>query len=57
VKILNRIRRAIAGEGRSSSQIAGGTVGTQVGMGQIAATEHQEFPSEEFAPDKQEESE
>jgi hypothetical protein len=56
VKILHRIRRVFAGEGRSSSQIAGGTVGAQVGLGQIDAAERQEFPPEEFASDEQEES-
>jgi hypothetical protein len=56
VKILHRIRRVFAGEGRSSSQITG-TVGVQVGLGQIEAAERQEFPPEEFASNEQEESE
>jgi hypothetical protein len=57
VKFLQRIRRAITRSGRSSDQIAGGTVGTEVGLGQIEAAERKEFPPEEFASDEQEESE
>jgi len=57
VKFLQRIRRAITRSGRSSDQIAGGTVGTEVGLGQIEAAERKEFPPEEFASNEQEESE
>jgi hypothetical protein len=54
--IMDRIRRAFR-TGGSSDQVAGATVGTQVGLGQIEAAERQEFPPEEFASDEQEESE
>jgi hypothetical protein len=56
VKILDRIRRAFAGSDRLSDQgIAGGTAGTQIGLGQVEAAERQEFPREEFtAPDNEE---
>jgi hypothetical protein len=56
MKILDRIRRAFAGSDRSSGQgLAGGTVGAQIGLGQIEAAEREEFPPEEFtAPENQE---
>lgn len=54
--MMDRIKRAFR-TGRSSSQIAGETVGTQLGLGQIEAVESQEFPPEESASDEPEESE
>jgi hypothetical protein len=60
VTILDRIRRAIAGSGRSSDQVipgGAGTAGTDVGLGQIQAVERQEFPPEEFAQRENEDSE
>ena len=60
VKILDTIKRAIAGSGRSSDQVipgGAGTAGTEVGLGQIQAVERQEFPPEEFASGENEESE
>jgi len=47
VKILDTIKRAIAGSGRSSDQVVpggAGTAGTEVGLGQIQDVERQEFP-------------
>jgi len=60
VKILDRIKRAIAGSGRSSDQVipgGAGATGKEVGLGQIQALERQQFPPEEFAPGENEESE
>jgi hypothetical protein len=57
---LDRIKRAIAGSGRSSDQVipgGAGTTSTDVGIGQIQAVERQEFPPEEFASGENEESE
>jgi hypothetical protein len=59
VSILHRIRRAFARSDPPSEQgIAGGTVGTEIGLGKIEAAERREFPPEEFASaDDDEESE
>jgi hypothetical protein len=58
VKILHRIRLAIARAGRSSvPPVSGGAAGTQMGFGQIEAAEHEEFPPEEFHADENGESE
>ena len=53
---MDSIRRAFRSRG-SSDQAAAGTMGSQLGLGQIEAVESQEFPPEEFASDEQEESE
>ena len=58
MKILHRIRLAIARVGRSAGPaVSGGGAGTQMGLGQIEAVEQQEFPPEEFAADEGGESE
>jgi hypothetical protein len=58
VKILHRIRLAIARVGRSAGpSLSGGGAGTKVGLGRIEAVERQEFPPEEFAADEDGESE
>ena len=52
MKILERIKAAIAGSGGSSDQVipgGAGTAGTQIGLGQIQAVERREFPPEEYA--------
>jgi len=58
VKILHRIKLAIARAGRSAGPaVTGGAAGTQMGVGQIESVEHEEFAPEEFASDENRESE
>ena len=58
MKILHRMRLAFARAGRSTGPaVTGGAAGTQMGLGQIEAVEHEEFPPEEFAAEENEESE
>jgi len=58
VKILHRIREAIASFGSSRGPAAsGGTTGSRIGLGQIEAVEREEFPPEEFAAEDAEERE
>jgi hypothetical protein len=58
MKILHRIRLAIARAGGSAGPaVSGGGAGTQMGLGQVEAVEHQEFPPEEFAADENGENE
>jgi hypothetical protein len=60
MSILDRIKRALAGSGRSSDQAipgGAGTMGAEIGLGQIQDVERQEFPPEEFAPGENDESE
>ena len=58
MKILHRIRLAIARAGRSTGPaLSGGGAGTQMGLGQIEAVEREEFPPEEPAADENGESE
>lgn len=58
MKILHRIRLAIARAGRSAGPaVSGGGAGTQIGLGQIEAVEQEEFPPEELAADENGESE
>jgi hypothetical protein len=53
VRILHRIRLAIARAGRSAGPaVTGGTTGTQMGLGQVEAVEHEEFLPEEFAAEE-----
>ena len=58
MKILHRIRRAIARAGRSPGPpVAGGAAGVQLGFEQIEDAEHEEFPPEEFPAEENGESE
>jgi hypothetical protein len=58
VKILDRIRRIFSrSDGSPVQSTAGGTVGTQVGLGQVEAAERGEFPPEELAVDEPDEAE
>lgn len=58
MKILHRIRLAIARAGRSAGPaVSGGGAGTQIGLGQVEAVEQEEFPPEEFAAGENGESE
>jgi len=57
VKLLQRIRRAITGSDRSTEEVAGRPVGTEIGFGEVEAAERQEFPPEEFTAGEQQESE
>ena len=57
--LLDRIKRAIGGSGRSSDQVipGGGTASAEIGIGQIQDVERGEFPPEEFTSGENDESE